>query len=113
MIRRLLAVVALALLSGCATAPVAVPAAGGAAVGIAATFAAVNTDADTALQVVKPINQTLCVLHPFNPASAEAEAAIAAFCSHLPDSTLGLLTQLWAIVEAVDAAHQMPAAPKQ
>jgi hypothetical protein len=88
-------------LTGCA----AGAAAGGAAGGGLATALTINTDADTALKIVKPVNTVLCVVRPFNPKSAEAKAAVDAFCAHLPDSTLGLLPQMLAIIEAVDAAH--------
>ena len=93
------------LLAGCAAPQLVVPVAATGAVGVLAVAVAVQIDADAALSTVKPVNETLCLIHPFNPASVEAEAAISAFCSHLPDSTIGLLTQLIAIVNAVDAAH--------
>ncbi len=91
-----------------AAGPTASALAGGAVTGAAATFVAVNTDADTALKVVKPLNQALCLIHPWNPKSDEAEAAIAAFCAHLPDTTAGLLTQGFAIIQAIDDAHSAP-----
>jgi hypothetical protein len=75
-------------------------------VGALAVAVAVQIEADTALATVKPINETLCLLHPWTPSSCEAEAAIAALCSHLPDSTVGVLTQIWAVVDAVDAAKK-------
>lgn len=79
--------------------------AGSAIASAASVFVAVNTDADTALKAVKPINQTACLLRPWNPKSAEAQAAVIAFCAHLPDDTVGLITQIFAVIEAVDAAH--------
>lgn len=95
------------LLAGCTAAPLA----GGAAGGALATFVAVNADADTALKGVKPLNQGLCLLEPFKPKTAAGKAAVAAFCSHLPDTTAGLLTQIFAVVEAVDAAEH-PVTPE-
>ena len=100
--RSRLPVALLLLLGACAQAGIA---AGGAATGGFATFITVNADANTALKVVKPINEVLCVLRPIPPRSVEAKAAVDAFCAHLPDSTLGLLPQLLAVIEAVDAAH--------
>ena len=109
MSRLVLALGALALLSGCAG--LALPVAGGGLAGAAATVVAVNSDADTTLKVAKPFNEVLCLLHPYNPVSEEAKAAIAAFCANLPDSTGGFLFQQWKIIQAVEAAHAKGAKP--
>ena len=98
-----MAIGALALLGGCAG--LALPVAGGGIAGAAATVAVINTDTDTVLKVAKPFNEVACLLHPYNPTSEEAKAAIAAFCANLPTSTGGFLFQQWKIIEAVEAAH--------
>lgn len=85
--------------------------AGGAVGGAAAVFVAVNTDADTALKAVKPLNEAACLIHPFNPQTAAGQAAVKAFCAHLPDNTIGLITQIFAVIEAVDAANAAAASP--
>lgn len=98
---RLVCALAMAsMLSGCAG---LAGASGGA---IATEIIAVNTDTDDVLAAAKPVNEVLCVVKPWWPSSCEAEAAINAFCAHLPSNTLNLAVQLFAIVDAVEAAHK-------
>lgn len=68
--------------------------------------AAINADINTGLEVVKPINEVACIVRPWKPKSDEAKAAVDAFCANLPDSTIGAVVQIGAIVEAIDAAHE-------
>ena len=79
--------------------------AGGAALGWVTAASAANQDADEALGLAKPFNEAACILHPWNPQSDEAKAAVAAYCANLPDNTGGFLVQQLRIIEAIDAAH--------
>ena len=111
-VRSLVAVAVIALgLSACTVAAFTAAGGAGAAAGALATVEAVNTDANTALAIVKPINQAACLLEPWSPKSDEAKAAIQAFCSHLPDDTTGLAVQIFAVIAAVDAAHDKAKEP--
>ena len=97
-----LALVVGASLSGCAAAPLGA----GVAVGWIAAATLANQDADEVLTLAKPINEAACLLRPWNPKSAEALAAVNAFCANLPDDVDGFIVQQYRIIEAIDKAHE-------
>ncbi len=106
--KRLAAVAAVFLLSGCAAVPMV---AGGAVAGYFAAAQTINHDIDLANTAAQPLFRAICAVEVTKPHSDKVKTAIAVVCADLPSleslaGRLRLAVEVAVLIEAEEAASK-------